>query len=124
MLLVVLNDLGKAIVQPIAIEGQVKPVLIGQLGKNPGLVFLSHVQERLKLVRVDWVVNNRQLQSNQGSGGHLDELPLIQDGFVGKAVNVAIGRMADVDHPNVCFSRQAAITISFKDLSYFSWQFS
>jgi hypothetical protein len=106
----------------VAVEGQVEPVLVGQLGQNPGVVFLGHVRERLELVRVEGVVEDRYLQPDQGSGGHLDQLPLAQDGLARKALDVGVERVADVDHPDASFRCQAAVANPFEDLPDFSWQ--
>ena len=120
---VVLDDLGEAVVQPITIEGEVELVLVGQLVKNPGLVLGGYIQEGFEPVRIGRVVEDLHIQADQRSGGHLDKLPLASNRFVGKVLDVGIGRVADVDHPDVCLNRQAAAAAPLEDLTQFLRQF-
>ena len=49
------------------------------------------------------LVHDRHLKPDERRCMHLDELPLVQYRLVGKALNIGIGRVADVDHADVGF---------------------
>jgi hypothetical protein len=119
LLLIMLHNLCEVVAEVISMKGQVEPILVGELSKSPSLVFLTHIQERLKQVRRSRVILDQQFQPDQWSGGHLDELPLDQHGLVGKSVDVAIGRMADMDYTHARLCCQAAIPSLFEGLSDF-----
>ena len=52
LLFVVGDDTSEPVGQIVAVEGQIELVLVGQPGKNPGLVLLGYVQEALEPVGV------------------------------------------------------------------------
>ena len=123
-LLLVVPDRGReAVVEIVAIEGQVQLLLAGQLGQDLQLVPFADVEERLETEGIEGVVQHYQFQANKRRCGHFDKLPITVHRFTLKAIDIPIRGVTDVHNAAVALRSQTAVAAAFKDLPDLRWQF-